>query len=276
MLRLRVITALVLLTILLPILLQPNPDPFIFFALLFLSAGMWEWGRLNFLSQKDAILLGLIFGCVLLYIWTRTVIFMSAELWLVSAIFWFLGVPLLLIGGVGSWMKLPQILRIIFGIIALGFAWFAIIKARAIGINYLLSIFVLVWVADVFAYMGGKAFGKRKLAPTISPGKSWEGALTGMLGVLVVAAIWIYVDTLYLTDSLSFFSSAFFSHPVLCWLLFSLLAGLSVLGDLVESLVKRSAGVKDSSNLLPGHGGVLDRIDAMLPVLPLAALFSGV
>ena len=145
----------------------------------------------------------------------------------------------------------PQSIRMATGVLVLATAWQALAEARSIGINYLLSVMALVWTADVAAYFGGKAFGKRKLAPTISPGKSWEGALTGWIAVLFLAATWMWFDAHVVTDSLSIYSSIFERHPMLSWVVFSVLAALSVMGDLVESLVKRSAGVKDSSNLLP-------------------------
>ena len=129
-------------------------------------------------------------------------------------------------------------------------------------------------MADVAAYAGGKTFGKRKLAPTLSPGKSWEGALSGALGVVILGLVWVWIDGQGWSDSLSLFSLLWAHGPV--WALLAVLgmSAMSVVGDLLESLVKRSAGMKDSSQLLPGHGGVLDRVDALLPVLPLAMLLT--
>jgi phosphatidate cytidylyltransferase len=121
---------------------------------------------------------------------------------------------------------------------------------------YLLSVLAIVWIADIGAYFAGKAFGKRKLAPSISPGKSWEGAIGGWIAVLLLTALSLLSPSL--SDTL----------------VLTLLAVASVVGDLFESQLKRRAGMKDSSALLPGHGGVLDRIDALIPVLPLAVLFD--
>jgi len=139
-------------------------------------------------------------------------------------------------------------------------------------VNFLLSALCLVWVADIGAYAAGRAFGTRKLAPSISPGKSWEGVAGGMASVLVLAVLWVVlIDRRWPVDSASLYTQLVerFAWPGLL-LLAVVLAGFSVVGDLFESLVKRAAGVKDSSRLLPGHGGVLDRIDALLPVLPVA------
>jgi phosphatidate cytidylyltransferase len=132
---------------------------------------------------------------------------------------------------------------------------------------------VLVWIADIGAYFSGKAFGKRKLAPSISPGKSWEGAIGGAVAVLLIAALAILFGAPALADTFAARVQARFGWLALAAVLLVLVAA-SVVGDLFESQLKRRAGVKDSSSLLPGHGGVLDRIDALIPVLPLAALID--
>jgi phosphatidate cytidylyltransferase len=127
-----------------------------------------------------------------------------------------------------------------------------------------------VWVADIGAYAAGRVFGKRKLAPSISPGKSWEGAIGGWIAVLLLTALCVYLVP----------AANFPAVIMKKWgwpgfvAVMTVLAAASVVGDLFESMLKRRAGVKDSSNLLPGHGGVLDRIDALIPVLPLAALLD--
>jgi len=150
------------------------------------------------------------------------------------------------------------------------------VQARMVGINFLLSILLLVWVADIFAYFAGRAFGlkftRRKLAPAISPGKSWEGVWGGMAGVVVLALAWAWADAALQASVPSLYSRLAARGWWLLVLGVIFLAAMSVVGDLVESLIKRSAGAKDSSNLLPGHGGVLDRIDALLPALPLAMM----
>jgi phosphatidate cytidylyltransferase len=151
-------------------------------------------------------------------------------------------------------------------------------QARVIGVNFLLSVLVLVWVADIFAYFAGRAFGlkftRQKLAPTISPGKSWEGVWGGMAGVLVLAAAWAAMDATLQAQVPSLYTRLAAPGAWLLVIAVLFLAAMSVVGDLVESLIKRSAGVKDSSHLLPGHGGVLDRVDALLPTLPLAMMLA--
>ncbi|RZL29264.1 MAG: phosphatidate cytidylyltransferase, partial [Rubrivivax sp.] len=166
--------------------------------------------------------------------------------------------------------------RLALGALLLWGAWLAIVQAKVHGINFILSVFCLVWMADIAAYFGGRAFGKRKLAPSISPGKSWAGVWSGQLGVILLGIVWVHViDMRFAVDSPSLFTLLLQRHGWVSLLALIFLAAMSVVGDLFESLVKRAVGAKDSSNLLPGHGGVLDRIDALLPVFPLAlALIS--
>ena len=189
-----------------------------------------------------------------------------------------LGGAWLLRVGVDGWPRVPRALRIVGGVLALWLAWLAVAQARVAGINFLLSVLTLVWAADIFAYFAGRAFGLRftkgKLAPSISPGKSWEGVWGGMMGVVVLALVWSWADRHYGATVPSFYSLLQLRGTWFLLLAAVFMAAMSVVGDLVESLIKRSVGVKDSSGLLPGHGGVLDRIDALLPTLPLAMMLS--
>jgi phosphatidate cytidylyltransferase len=150
-------------------------------------------------------------------------------------------------------------------------AWLAITLAKVQGLGFILSVFCLVWAADIAAYFGGRAFGRRKLAPSISPGKSWEGVWCGAAAAALLAVVWMVIDHRVREVGSSLFESLFIGFGGVGMVLAVVgLSALSVVGDLFESLVKRAAGAKDSSGLLPGHGGVLDRIDALLPVLPAA------
>ena len=202
----------------------------------------------------------------------------SATLWLVVGVLWVAGGGLLVRSGVDGWPKIPPAVRIVGGTLALALAWLAMAQARVIGVNFLLSVLVLVWVADIFAYFAGRAIGgrftKSRLAPVISPKKSWEGVWGGMAGVVVLAIAWVLADQAAQAQVPSLYSRL----AAVNWLVVVLgavfLAAMSVVGDLAESLVKRSAGFKDSSQLLPGHGGVLDRVDALLPTLPLAMMLA--
>jgi phosphatidate cytidylyltransferase len=272
MLKQRVITALVLLSILLPALFYKTPLPFCALALLMIAAGAWEWGRLN--AFGHAASLGLSALCVLACAlsWYGGLVEQRLPLlWALAGGVWVLAGGWLLRSGVAGWPRIPRLLRLAGGLLALWLAWLAIAQARYIGIEFLLSIMMLVWVADIFAYFSGRTWGGRfskgKLAPSISPGKSWEGVWGGMAGVLAMSLAWIFVG-----DN-SFYHQLVQRNGIAMMLLAVIfLAAMSVVGDLVESLVKRSAGVKDSSGLLPGHGGVLDRVDALLPALPLAMM----
>lgn len=282
MLKQRVITAIVLLAILLPALFYKTPQPFCAVALLLIAAGAWEWGRLNGYGQGVSIGLG--FACVAACAlsWYGGLLEKPLPmLWAAAGAVWVLAGGWLLRNGVAGWPRIPKALRLVAGLVALWLAWLAVAQARVAGVNFLLSVLLLVWVADIFAYFAGRTFGGRfskgKLAPSISPGKSWEGVWGGMAGVVALSLAWVYAGAAAggagFWGEATLYSRLVANHGLLVMLLAVIfLAAMSVVGDLVESLIKRSAGVKDSSGLLPGHGGVLDRVDALLPTLPLAMM----
>ena len=277
MLRQRIITAVIMLAVLVAALWSASPVPFIVLALVMMAAAAWEWARLNGVQGAGALALGaaMVLACGLSW-WAGWVNEPFRAWWLVVAL-WVVVGGLLISVGVDGWSRVPALVRLALGLAALWVAWLAVVQARLVGVNFLLSVLALVAAADIAAYFAGRAFGgqllARKLAPSISPNKSWEGVFGGMAGVLLLAALWIFFDRQIAPAD---WSRSLYSHlwqgGGLVWLVPSViaLAGLSVVGDLVESLVKRAAGAKDSSQLLPGHGGVLDRIDAQLPTLPFA------
>jgi phosphatidate cytidylyltransferase len=245
--------------------------------LIMLGAGAWEWARLNGGSAGINWLAGL--GCVLACVLSWSAGWLVRPLpvlWLAVGFGWVLLGAMLLSRGVAQWHTIPQTARLLGGLVALWLAWLAMAQARVVGVNFLFSILALVWVADIFAYFSGRTWGGRlcryKLAPSISPGKTWEGVWGGMAGVLLLAAAWIAVDAAAATTVPSIFSELARRGSLFVLSVVLFLTSMSVLGDLVESLIKRSAGVKDSSGLLPGHGGVLDRLDALIPSLPLAMM----
>lgn len=274
MLRQRVITAVVLLLVLLPALFYPDPLPWRMVTLALIVAAAWEWGRLN--GYGPLVAWPGAFVCLLLCVmaWDTGMLTRAMPVfWTLAGAGWVLAGAGLLRGGAVLWRGIPRWLRLVAGVLALWATWIAVVQARSVGVNFLLSVLMLVWVADIAAYFAGKAWGVRKLAPSISPGKSWEGVWGGMAGVLVLAGVWLWADRIWHAVVPSFYTqlagrSAFFLVVAVLFM-----AAMSVVGDLVESLIKRSAGVKDSSGLLPGHGGVLDRVDALLPTLPLAMMF---
>ncbi len=278
MLLQRVITALVLVALLLGSLLAASAWPFALLTLALLSAGGWEWGRLNQAANGPALAMGAAVAlggaAALAAGWTTQA---PPALWWGAFVLWLVGGAVALRCGPAAWPQLPRLARWGLGLLALWAAWLALAQARSIGINFMLSVLCLVWMADVAAYFGGRAFGRRKLAPAISPGKSWEGVWSGVAGVVLLALFWVWLDGRFGVDSSSVYSQLLDSLGVAGLALgVLLLCALSVVGDLVESLVKRAAGAKDSSRLLPGHGGVLDRVDALLPVLPAALAMTAV
>jgi phosphatidate cytidylyltransferase len=277
MLRQRVITAVVLLVLVLAALLWEGRWPFAALTLVLMAAAAWEWGRLNQAPGGLPLLMGVALGvaCAAAFAAGWAEQSPPAAWWLAAAV-WVIGGGFALHKGPASWPQLPWAARCGLGWIGLWAAWLALVHTHVVGINFMLSVFCLVWVADISAYFGGRRFGRRKLAPTISPGKSWEGVWSGMAGVVLLALLWLAADRQFDPDSPSLYShlqAAVGSAGLV--LAVVALAGMSVMGDLVESLVKRAAGAKDSSRLLPGHGGVLDRIDALVPVFPIALALTG-
>jgi phosphatidate cytidylyltransferase len=275
MLKQRIITAILLLAVLLPVLFHSDPAPFCALTLLLIVAAGWEWGRLNRLGFGAALSCGAGLGLVLGLAWWQFGLETALPvLWQASGLFWIVATVLLLRAGVSGWPWIARWLRLAVGLLLIGLAWWAMAQARVQGVQLLLSILALVWTADIAAYAGGRAFGRRKLAPSISPGKSWAGVYSGALGVLLLAGVWTWVELRYGTPGASLYGRLWAMGPLATVAGLLLLTAMSVCGDLIESLVKRSAGVKDSSQLLPGHGGVLDRVDALLPVLPLAMMLA--
>lgn len=267
MLRTRVITALVLLGILLPI-LYFNAFPWLLaVAGLFFAAAAWESARL--FSLKRPLLVAAIWTAVFVTIVYQgdfaklTLLFsLCVAIWVVRL------APMLKIGQPALDSLGNRLLSGVYGIAILG-CFIAIIGLFQHSPLYLLSVMVIVWVADIGAYFAGRAFGKRKLAPSISPGKSWEGAIGGWLAVLAVA-----VSVILVWPSADIFMARL--YRAWGWLgvigILTIIVAASIIGDLFESQLKRRGAVKDSSSLLPGHGGVLDRIDSLIPVLPLSVL----
>ncbi len=277
MLKQRIITAVLLLAVLIPAVWADDPLAFVLLTSLMMGAAGWEWARLCTWPAWPARACGLAFALLCLHFWRQGGTTQAWPwLWWAVGSAWVLMAAALLRGGVDAWVRLPLPLRWAAGMVALFAAWVALVQARAIGINFLFSVFVLVWGADVAAYFCGRLWGGRwiapKLAAAISPGKTWEGAIGGMVLVMALAFAWRQWEPLSPWGAMSLYGRLGEQGPVFLFVSIAFLTTMSVAGDLLESLFKRSAGVKDSSQLLPGHGGVLDRIDALLPVLPLAML----
>jgi phosphatidate cytidylyltransferase len=275
MLRQRVITAVLLLLMLIPALFAADPIYFVLCTVALMGAAAWEWGRLS--GQTNTISLwggaGLCAACMGYWILQVDPAPLH-DVWLVASLAWCVLAVCALYAGAARWALVPPPLRYIGGLMLLLASWLALVQSKQVGTNFLLSVMALVWVSDICAYFAGRACGgrwiARKLAVTISPGKTWEGVAGALLGVGCMALVWAYADSRTPGVPLSIFSLIAERWGAMGVFVLGLLVAAGVVGDLLESLFKRAAGVKDSSGLLPGHGGVLDRVDALLPVLPIA------
>jgi phosphatidate cytidylyltransferase len=267
MLKTRVITAVVLLAVLLPVMFSGSTIALGVVAALFLGGAMWEAMRL--FARPHGIAAAIIWTLAFVGLFRAPI--SALPLYTLCAAAWLLcWVPLLGFGLPALRSGADRLLSLLYMISIFG-CLLAMMELFRHSAMYLLSVLALVWVADIGAYFVGRAVGKRKLAPTISPGKSWEGAIGGWLAVISLATLSISIPGLRDTFAVAVFKHWGFVYGVL---ILSVVVATSVVGDLVESQLKRRAKMKDSSQLLPGHGGVLDRIDALIPVLPLAALIG--
>ncbi len=253
MLKIRIISALIALGILLLVLFVA-PPLLAEVAIAFVAmAGAWEWSgllraprpavRYLFVAAVGLLLAGMHFyGDAVI----EQLLFAAAVWWL-SALLWVLMYP----------TSVPRIIGWMAGLLILLPLFIALRELYRIGPETLLFVLLVVWAADVGAYFAGKLFGRVKLAPSISPGKTWEGVAGGLLTVSLIAiagAFW-------------------FDVPMLAVVPFCIaVASLSIVGDLTVSIFKRTAGVKDSGKLFPGHGGILDRVDSVSAAAPLFAL----
>jgi len=215
----------------------------------------YEWARLSDfppLSARVYAALLALSALVLPYVLAENWPAFQTGLIVLAMGFWLLVAPLWLLS---QWRAQQVFVRALVGVVLLLPTWAALLYLHSRGPGVLLGVMAIVWIADTAAYFAGRRFGRHKLAPTISPGKTWEG-VAGALGALALYAgalsLWVGMPLLSLV------------------LMVSGLLYLSVLGDLFESWIKRVSGMKDSGTMLPGHGGVLDRIDALLSTLPIA------
>lgn len=262
MLKQRIITALVLLPIVLVGLFVLNPKHFSWFVAFVVGIGAWEWARLAGAGSQLArvayaaiVVLTLFVAPPAFSVW----VMYGACLWWVVATFLVLSYP----KTAQLWSAQP--VRYLIGLLILIPFWLGMVLARSSEVTIvelntlwvLLYILLIVWAADTGAYFSGKAWGKAKLAPQVSPGKSWAGAWGGIASCSILAVV--SGNILGLT----------FSNTLVLLLITCCVGAFSIIGDLTESMFKREAGIKDSSALLPGHGGILDRIDSLTATVPL-------
>ncbi|WP_299232228.1 phosphatidate cytidylyltransferase [uncultured Halomonas sp.] len=262
MLRQRIITAAWLAPLVLAGLFGLSGGAFAGFTAAIVLLGGWEWTNLAGIAGRARRLgvVGLL-ALAMALLWSSGGTQAAWPLWLGLAgwglnLYWVTHYP----DRTRQWASSAR--RLTMGLWVLLPAWVGLNVLRETGGIWLLFVMLLVWSADIGAYFAGRAFGRQKLAPRVSPGKSWEGVLGGMAATLVLALIFAFAQSLTPVDAVLL---------VLTTLAVTL---VSVLGDLLESMLKRHRGIKDSSALLPGHGGVLDRIDSLTAALPLFALLA--
>ena len=225
------------------------------------TLGAWEWARLaGFVAQPPRVAYAALVALLLVVLYQLP----ALAPWLLGlSIGWWVLAFVLVLSFPGSsryWASSPR--KLLIGLLVLLPAWqgLLLLKHWPLGNGLILAVMVLVWGADIGAYFSGKAFGKRKLAPRVSPGKSWEGLCGGLLAsLLLTLVVGLYRGWTPAELALGLFGAA-------------LVVLISVIGDLTESMFKRQAGLKDSSQLLPGHGGVLDRIDSLTAAVPVFAV----
>jgi phosphatidate cytidylyltransferase len=261
MLKQRIITALILAPLALCGFFLLQGGAFALFIGAVVVLGAWEWARLaGFVEQSARVLYAAVVAVLLLVLYLvpslAPWILVAAGVWWLTATWLVLTYP----GSSDHWSS--AICKLAIGFLILLPAWqgLVLIKLAPMGNWLILSLMILVWGADIGAYFSGKAFGKRKLAPQVSPGKSWEGFYGGLIACLLI------------TLGVGIFRGWLFSEILFSLLCAAIVVVISVVGDLTESMFKRKSGVKDSSNLLPGHGGVLDRIDSLTAAIPVFAL----
>ena len=273
MLKTRLITAALLLVLLMSALFYFPPLAWLIFASLIAAIAAWEWGALLGQTKRTRLAMGA--GTLLVcadlaaiypdavgldFIAPGRMEIFGLFFYLPATIFWLLIVPFWL---KKRWVLPRSLVGLGVGVLLIFPTWLALVQLRQISVTFLLAVMGIVWVADSAAYFFGRAFGRHKLAPNISPGKTWEGALGGGLAVIIYGFGLLWYTNM-LPENLSQGAQIF--------LLLAFLAVISVMGDLFESLLKRQAGLKDSSHILPGHGGILDRIDSLTSTLPLVGL----
>lgn len=266
MLKTRILTALMLAPVaIIGIFLLP-PLGFAFFTGAVITLGAWEWANLSgYTSQRARVIYAALVAVLLVLVYAMPTLNM---LWL-GVVWWLIALGLVRIYPKGSafWGNNP--LRGFMGLLVLVPAWVGLNHLRinhllfgevTDGLWAILYVLLTVWVADIGAYFAGRAFGKAKLAPRVSPGKSWAGVWGGLLAVLLLAL------------AASWLAGATLAETLLLLVVSVIVAAISVVGDLVESMFKRFRGIKDSSQLLPGHGGIMDRIDSLTAAIPVFAL----
>lgn len=261
MLKNRIITALILIPVVIAFIFLVNTTWFSILFAVFVAIGAWEWAGLCKLSETIKIIYSLFVVLILAAIYWFDSVVLYNSLSLCGALYWLFAVILIV-----SYQKQHNLLSnsspllMIVGLLLLIPMWSSLTLLKSFpenGASLTMLLMLLIWGADTVAYFAGKKWGKRKLASRVSPGKTWEGTIAGVASSVVIAVAYVIVSHKNLDDSLLFIGLSMLT-----------VVG-SVFGDLMESLVKREAGQKDSGSILPGHGGVMDRIDSLTMASPI-------
>jgi phosphatidate cytidylyltransferase len=266
LLKQRILTALILAPIAIACIFALPPTGFSVFIGLVLGIGAWEWA--NFAGLKGPY--KFLYAAVLMLLMGLCVFLPPLPILIVGALWWCTALALMLTypDSAHYWSSGPDSSSKIISLIGPlnilpAFVALITLKQSVDSSFLILLLFFLIWGADVGAYFSGRAFGKHKLAPKVSPGKSWEGFWGGLvfsLGIAILMVSWLGKPSITSLEGIIFIISCGF------------IVMISVLGDLVESMFKRNRGIKDSSHLLPGHGGILDRVDSLLSAGPFFAI----
>lgn len=276
MLKTRLLTAAILIPLVLAALFGLDTTSWGVLTLIVVAIAASEWARLAAFDSTGTMLFSgatILIGLCLLFLpgsgfnagtgWPEAVVLPICG---AATLFWLLVIPPWLYFG---WRIASGLAKASIGWLVLIATWVAIVQIQARSPGMLLALMAIVWIADTAAYFSGRRFGRRKLAPSISPGKTWEGVYGALF------AVGAYALALLPLAARSGYAQTLTIGAVVTWVvLVLLLAAMSVTGDLFESLLKRQRGVKDSGQVLPGHGGVLDRIDALTAAMPAAALVA--
>ena len=267
-LKQRILTGLVLAPIMIGGIFYLPMMQFMVFIGVITALGAWEWANLSGVQNKVARVAYTVAVSALLYLLWYLDLEQQPELLYVAFAWWMLAFVLVRTHPKFKSIWAGSITRLILGLVILIPMWIGFVQIKSYPNSGYLMVFVMfiVWGADVGAYFAGRAFGKNKLAPNVSPGKSWEGVYGGIATTTLVAIIagMMLQNAMHMDLSIKQWSLLFLATFIV--------TAVSVVGDLVESMMKRHRGIKDSSNLLPGHGGVMDRIDSMTAALPVFAL----
>ena len=271
MLKHRIITAAILVPLVIAVIFLLDTKWFSMLLAMFVGIGAWEWAALCKLNNKLKYLYSFFTLLILLGLYLLDSRSIYTSVILAGALYWFVAIFLILLyQSQRNLLPKSSLVLLPVGLLLLIPMWSSLTVLKSFpvyGASLLMFLMLLIWGADTAAYFFGKKWGKRRLASRVSPGKTWEGTLAGIVTGIVIALGYVIVSNDKLTHGFMFIGLSFVTVLI------------SVFGDLMESLVKREANIKDSGSILPGHGGVMDRIDSLTaagPIFVLGLIYIGV